>query len=965
VTTAVALQTPSLVFAGSINLLGAIDPTYGYRFRVLGDDWQPGDPEAIFTSIQSQLMDGDLERIDRFGNRTATIPFVIDAPNSAAPGDAIPRAQALIENACPDVLAPNYAWTTLAWTSPLAGAQTSVYEVVTAKVDKHFDDAMEMLAGERYFTLTIHARPFVRPVNPVTISAQAVVGSTTTSVDDGSSTTNWSLLTAQPSNGTNLITNPSFENTSVGWAAGSGTSSITPSKDVAAAGSYSLKVTPDNTATSSYAVSAPIAVTAGTTYSSIASLWMPSGAGYGAAVQHRLQWYSDSGGTTQIGSAVVSPNGSSPGLNQLSLTGTAPAGAVSARLLPNFGDPSNALTTWWLDATALTLSSWKGGYFDGSFPTSAAVTYAWTGAADASTSTATVTARSIASVSGMVKGTFYATQGAAALRRTGAVNMSSLPYMRITGNVQFNGAADSNFAITVADNGTTVTLISSSINPATGDFSILLNRPAGFATSIDINATHAGATSVNDVITLAVDQISITDNPYGSAAVQTQTITVGGSQRTEVSLLLRGQDGPGTTAVQLGNEVLVCTTAKGADGRAAFGDARALAQRAGTTDATAVSGSYDTLGTTAGPTAFTFPASKLLPGNYLVFARIKAPSAVTADMLSFRAYANSATTVSPYPSDPPVTGWKTAPFTAVASGAVWPQVNTNTWTMIPLGMLRLPPASLQDNAANITINIAKGTTAVTLDDLFLCNADVSQVSLMVTSNGGGSYSTVRLDAATVTSPQALAWVGAAPGTNLYTSGTFDSTTDSWASGGSVTATLARTTSSPTPHDGAGELQITWGAGAAGTGIAQGPNLTGLASGSTVTVGAWVQSASGQPTVQLAADDGSGGSAVTSAASTANDTWQFLSVTYTVPPSGICRPRIINGSTATAGQIAYVDTVTIKTTTDILIADATRWFGEQHQAQPGLVEIDTVTPGCTTTRVSATYYLHFAHDVAAA
>jgi hypothetical protein len=493
---------------------------------------------------------------------------------------------------------------------------------------------------------------------------------------------------------------------------------------------------------------------------------------------------------------------------------TAPSGAVSARILVTQTDSGRLYLI--VDAVALTLGTWQGGYFSGASSSTSAVTYAWTGTANGSTSTATFTAPTLAVVSGTVKGTVYGSD-TASIRRAGAVNMSALPYMKIVGTATINGAGSANLAVTVADGGTAVSVISSSVNPTTGDFSILINRPAGFATSVDVTATYGGLYSVNDITTVAVDAITITDNPYGTGAVQVQNISVLGSRRTDVSLLVQGLNAAGTAAVSLGNETLVYTATAGTDGRAKFGDARSLAARAGTTDSTAVSGSYDTLGTTAAPTTFQFAASKLLPGNYLVYARIKAPTAVVGDQLSFRASVTPAAGDPVY--DPRSGAWKTSPgITAVAANAVWPQLNTNTWTIIPIGMLRLPPADLlQDPGAQITIYVAKGSTAITLDDLFLCNADVGQASLVLTSYTGNSFSAVRLDAATIGSPQALCYVGAAQ---------------------------------------------------------------------------------------------------------------------------------------------------VGSSTPAFLADAGRWFGEQHRASPGLLQIATVTPGCTTARVSGSYYPKFHTDVAA-
>ena len=137
----VALQDVALMLRGLNLMMASPDPVYGYRIRTLGDNMKVGDPEAAIASIASQLADGDLERVDRNGNRSATVPLVIDAPGSDLPGAAIAAGQAAVDMAC-----TFDGWTEMVYASPLAGAETTVFEVTSATVSSEIDDLAEIIA---------------------------------------------------------------------------------------------------------------------------------------------------------------------------------------------------------------------------------------------------------------------------------------------------------------------------------------------------------------------------------------------------------------------------------------------------------------------------------------------------------------------------------------------------------------------------------------------------------------------------------------------------------------------------------------------------------------------------------------------------------------------------------------------------------------------------------------------------
>lgn len=336
--------------------------------------------------------------------------------------------------------------------------------------------------------------------------------------------------------------------------------------------------------------------------------------------------------------------------------------------------------------------------------------------------------------------------------------MSALPYMRIRGTVDPTGQTGP-FGyviphVNISDNGAAVSPDGYTVNPS-GAFEIIIHRPGGF-TMVDVAIPEA---TYNTGMWLEVGQIEITDDPFGTGEVQSRQVVIYGSQRTELSLAVLGLDGAGTTPVGLGEQVLIHTAAAGGDGRAKFLAVRALAGVSDHPDSTATSGYYSDLPPTSSPTPFTIPASALLPGNYVAVARLRHTLAAANLPVSLRAHVTTSSGQSVY--DPP-TGWRSAPITVVASGAVWPQMNVNTWCMIPVGLLRLPPADIEDPAATITIEAAC-SVAVDLDDIYLCNADVGQASLMLTTTSTGSFSAVRLDAATVDHPLASGWVGVANG----------------------------------------------------------------------------------------------------------------------------------------------------------------------------------------------------------
>jgi hypothetical protein len=550
----------------------------------------------------------------------------------------------------------------------------------------------------------------------------------------------------------NLVPNPALGANTTGWTTHIGAASASR---VSYSGSFWYSVFPTASATQTYAAAPITSVSPSTSYALTAVV--DSGGVNITQAGFIFQWMDGSG-------ALIGPDGAALGtpgvLKRFSYVGKSPSNAAFVRIFPfvkfgKLGDRPNFLTSQIMVAPSTTVPP----YFDGGYTDTTAANYSWDGTANNSTSTLAWTAPTLGVSSGMVRGGVYG-RSAVTIRRSGAVTMSSLPFMRIRGTA----TAAPKGQIVIADQGANVSPSSYSYNASTGAFEILISRPGGFA-AVDVTFDRTdGVVSTGSSVFVAVDSIDITDNPFATGKTQTRQVQIYGSQRTELSLSVLGLDAAGTSAVGLGEQVLVYTASAGDDGRAKFLACRSdsTVSAASTSDSSAVSGAFNALPTTTTPLGFTFPTSSLLTGTYLAVARVRSATAGTSD-LSFRAFVDPSVGDNVYD---PRTGWKTAPLTVAASGAAWPSANTNAWVMVPLGLLRLPPADVEDSAATITVQLARGANAADVDDVFLLNTDVGQSSILLTGLTAGSYSAVRLDAATVDAAQATAWVGVANGTML-------------------------------------------------------------------------------------------------------------------------------------------------------------------------------------------------------
>lgn len=174
---------------------------------------------------------------------------------------------------------------------------------------------------------------------------------------------------------TNLITNPSIETDTTGWAAGSGTT-ITRYAVSDMIGSYAIRAERATVGTLLIEANPRISVTAATAYSF--SLFL-SDFNLHSGITVGISWY-NSGGSLISTTSQAWPQVYGLKMGRLYATGTAPAGTVTAKPFISFASAEAGIPVY-LDGFLFEASSTINPYFDGSIPGCS-----WTGTAHASTS---------------------------------------------------------------------------------------------------------------------------------------------------------------------------------------------------------------------------------------------------------------------------------------------------------------------------------------------------------------------------------------------------------------------------------------------------------------------------------------------------------------------------------------------------------------------------------------------------
>lgn len=176
--------------------------TYELQFGAL--DWSPaaqvddvqvrvfglrrGKAVPVVQVVESLIQDGGLERVERFENRDQQVILAIDASDSRALAEyesTLFREVQKVRNE-------------LRYTPPDGFAPAGVFDVLWADLTFADNDTLwdldEVLRGRRNYVLTLRCLPFARSVDPFTVTGVTSTGTTTTTVNDASSTTGWTAL---------------------------------------------------------------------------------------------------------------------------------------------------------------------------------------------------------------------------------------------------------------------------------------------------------------------------------------------------------------------------------------------------------------------------------------------------------------------------------------------------------------------------------------------------------------------------------------------------------------------------------------------------------------------------------------------------------------------------------------------------------------------------------------------------
>lgn len=197
---------------------------------------------------------------------------------------------------------------------------------------------------------------------------------------------------------TNLVTNPSLETNTTGWAAVRQSEVLTRDSAFAYAGTYSLKIANNNYSSNFLDARTPTGISGfrvdgSTDYTYSAYLYSAQTGRFGYV---RVHYYTSSGTeiSNHISPGVALVNG---GWTRASLTHTAPSNAYYAAVyvMYLYTSPIGATEATWVDAVMVEKGTSLGPYFDGS-TSGAGYTYAWTGTAHASSSIETSTSSTFA-----------------------------------------------------------------------------------------------------------------------------------------------------------------------------------------------------------------------------------------------------------------------------------------------------------------------------------------------------------------------------------------------------------------------------------------------------------------------------------------------------------------------------------------------------------------------------------------
>lgn len=191
----------------------------GYYFEATTDGTEWSNAEAVVSSVTSELFEGAAIDVTGYESLPAQVTVRVCGRDMAA----VATGAAELVKVC-----RREAMKALTYVPADGTAPATVFDVLEVTWDAPFDDINERQnVPRRTYTLTLHCKPFPRSADLVTVPAAtiATTAPTITSIDNGSSTTNWST-SAKVVSRVNLVTNGRFDYGIQDWYKGGNTSRI-------------------------------------------------------------------------------------------------------------------------------------------------------------------------------------------------------------------------------------------------------------------------------------------------------------------------------------------------------------------------------------------------------------------------------------------------------------------------------------------------------------------------------------------------------------------------------------------------------------------------------------------------------------------------------------------------------------------------------------------------------------------
>lgn len=178
-------MTAALVLGGGFNLIqAAASAAAPWESKVLTDGTNRGNPVPIEQQVQTWLQDGAIVVTQGHTNREVPVRVRLTA-------DTLPGVGAAEKALFGELEKPN----TMSWTPNVAMVRPVVFVIITSRLDHLSETGWDTAEVDRRpsakYQVTLTCEAFVRSDTETITPALPATGTTTTPVNDGSVTTNW------------------------------------------------------------------------------------------------------------------------------------------------------------------------------------------------------------------------------------------------------------------------------------------------------------------------------------------------------------------------------------------------------------------------------------------------------------------------------------------------------------------------------------------------------------------------------------------------------------------------------------------------------------------------------------------------------------------------------------------------------------------------------------------------------